>query len=486
MKHWILTLAACTFLGFQAKAIDASVSFAAFFNPKAQPYVEVYLHISGQTVAFKEMPDSLYQASVEVIILFKQGEEIVKFDKYALNSPLTQNRIDFLDLKRFALPQGEYQLVVAVKDLNEEGNAKEYSTAIQIAFPEEQVGQSGLQLLASYDRAEEGNNSPFVKNGLLMEPLPYNFYSRHASRLLFYNEIYHTDSLVGEDFLISYAIERVVDGEPKPVMAGHKRQKPAAVVPLLIGMDITELPSGNYTLTVEARNRSRELLSRKSVFFQRSNPFLEDKPLDLVEVNLAEEFVQALDEEALEYSLRALTPRMPQADVEPVNTLIKKGDLEGQRRYLFSYWAKQSPNNPQFAYDKYMEVARAVDGLYDSGFRHGFETDRGYYYLKYGQPDDTEMRDTEPSAPPYEVWTYYEFPSTNQNNVKFVFYNPSLAPGDFVLLHSTAIGERNNPGWLRELYRNAPAGERMGNDPFGGTDVMDNFNRNADRVFRDY
>jgi hypothetical protein len=67
-----------------------------------------------------------------------------------------------------------------------------------------------------------------------------------------------------------------------------------------------------------------------------------------------------------------------------------------------------------------------------------------------------------------------------------VFYNPSLSPGDYVLLHSTAIGERSNPSWLRELYRDAPANELNGNDPFGGTDVMDNFNRNASRVFRDY
>ena len=122
---------------------------------------------------------------------------------------------------------------------------------------------------------------------------------------------------------------------------------------------------------------------------------------------------------------------------------------------------------------------------FNSGFRHGFETDRGYYYLKYGQPDDIELRDTEPSAPPYEVWVYYEFPTTNQNNVKFVFYNPSLAPGDFELLHSTAIGERNNPTWQRDLYREVP-NEINSSDFFGDDGMLDNFNRNADRVFRDY
>jgi GWxTD domain-containing protein len=485
MKKFVLTMITSLCFTLGLFAIDASVSFATFKTPD-NPYIEVYLHIAGQTVAFKEMPDSLYQANVEVVILFKQGEEIVKFDKYALNSPLTRNRIDFIDLKRFALEPGDYNLVVAVSDLNEEGNAKEYNTDFSIGFPETEICQSGLTLLSSYSKAEPGQNNMFIKNGIKMEPLPFNFYSRHASRLIFYNEVYNSEQALGEDYLVSYAIEPANKENAKPIMIGHKRQKPAPIVPVLIGMDITELPSGNYNLIVEVRDRTKGLLSSKTVFFQRSNPFLKEAPIEMVDFDVKEEFVQLLDAEELEYSLRALTPKMPQNDVESVNTMIKSENLEAQRLYLFSYWAGQAPNNPKAAYDKYMEIAAAVDKMYDSGFRHGFETDRGYYYLKYGQPDDMEMRDQEPSAPPYEIWTYYEFPATNQNNVKFVFYNPSLSPGDYVLLHSTAIGERSNPGWLRELYRDAPANELNGNDPFGGTDVMDNFNRNASRVFRDY
>ena len=91
----------------------------------------------------------------------------------------------------------------------------------------------------------------------------------------------------------------------------------------------------------------------------------------------------------------------------------------------------------------------------------------------------------DPSAPPYEIWSYNEFPQTLQNNVKFIFYNPSLAPGDFVLLHSTARGELNNPNWERDLYKNAPNQQDSGNF-IDGTGVQDNFNRNAGRFFRDY
>ncbi|MBV6654827.1 MAG: hypothetical protein KI786_13770, partial [Mameliella sp.] len=206
MRRSILSILAIAYFSIGLFAVDASVSFATFKTPD-NPYIEVYLHIAGQTVTFKEMPDSLYQANVEVVILFKQGEDIIKFDKYALNSPLTKNRIDFIDLKRFALDPGSYNLVVAVTDLNEEGNAKEYNTEFKIGFPEEDICQSGLTLLSSYTQAMDGEQNMFIKNGIKMEPLPFNFYSRHASRLIFYNEVYNSEKALGEDYLVSYSVE---------------------------------------------------------------------------------------------------------------------------------------------------------------------------------------------------------------------------------------------------------------------------------------
>ncbi|HQU57550.1 MAG: GWxTD domain-containing protein [Phaeodactylibacter sp.] len=479
----ILTIIALLGFSYALLAIDASVSYATFKSPN-QNYVEVYLYVSGRSVTFQPVVDSSFQAQLEVIILFKKDGEIVKGDKYSLSSPVVGQAVDFIDLKRYGLQNGVYELAVAIKDLNQPDNAKEFQTEFKMDYSEEGVQQSSLQLLASFQRSADGNNA-FVKNGLQIEPLPYNFYGRNASSLIFYNEVYNTDQAIDDDFLASYSIEKA-DGEgAKLVMIGHKRQQAQPIVPMLIQMDISKLPSGNYYLLVEIRNRAKELLSSKRLFFQRSNPFFEQESITLADVNIEEEFVQKLNGQQVEYSLRALTPKLPPADLELVNTMMRKRNLDGQRLYLFSYWARESPNNPEFAYQKYMEVASAIDEQFNSGFRHGFETDRGYIYLKYGQPDDTELRNTEPSAPPYEIWTYYEFPSTNQNNVKFIFYNPSLAPGDFQLLHSTATGELNNPQWQRDLYRDAP-GEIQGSDYFEGTDMQDNFNRNANRVFRDY
>jgi len=191
MKYVLaLCLSLCASLSLWA--IDASVSYATFRSSE-QPYIEVYLHIAGGSVQYVEATDSTYRASVEVVLLFKQGEEVVKFDKFALNSPEVKRPVDFIDLKRFGLENGTYKLVVAVRDLNKEGNAREYNTEVVIDYPEGELAQSDLELLSRYSRVEgeiDDNQALFVKNGLLMEPLPYNFYGQYASNLYFYNEVY--------------------------------------------------------------------------------------------------------------------------------------------------------------------------------------------------------------------------------------------------------------------------------------------------------
>ena len=72
--------------------------------------------------------------------------------------------------------------------------------------------------------------------------------------------------------------------------------------------------------------------------------------------------------------------------------------------------------------------------------------------MKYGKPSDVITVEDDSDAPPYEIWSYNDFPQTQQSNVKFLFYNPSLATGQFTLLHSTAKTEVNNPRWEIQLY----------------------------------
>jgi GWxTD domain-containing protein len=484
MKKSLFWILALLWAAIPASALDAHISYATFYSPSGS-YIEVYIYVDGTTATFNTLPDSTLQASLEVVILFKKQGEIVKYDKYRLNSPPANVPLNFIDLKRYGLENGHYDLEISVQDANQADNSKTYSTAFDVDYSADKLGHSDVQLLASVQPVEAGReNSPMIKNGFSFECLPGNFYHKSTSVLIFYNEIYNADKAIGDDYAITYSIRRAQDD--KTVSIAHKRRSSEPITPLLLQMDISKLESGNYNLVVEVRNRDKELLSKKSVFFQRSNPFLNVSREEIAATaDLKNEFVGSLSEEELRYSLKAIAMLVDDHDGELMNTLIKEKNLDAQRLYLFSYWAKENPVNPRAAFEAYMNVARKIDEKFRSGFGFGFETDRGYVFMKYGAPNDAISVEDDPSAPPYEIWTYHQFPRTGQNNVKFLFYNPSLATNGYVLLHSTARGEISNPRWEVELYRDAP-NDLDGNNFIDGSRMKDNVGRYARRLFNDY
>ncbi|MBR9920204.1 MAG: GWxTD domain-containing protein [Bacteroidetes bacterium] len=471
MKNRLLALCLglmCYSMGF---ALDASVEYSRFKSPD-MGYIEIYLHILGESVEYVPIDSTHGQAMVDIAIIFRQNGEIVKFDRLELSSPVASAPIDFQDLRRYPLKDGNYEMEIILEDKANPENRFTHKATVEMAMNAPALVQSDVQLLKGYRQSDE--TSAFIKNGYFLDPLPFHFYGKYADKLAFYHEIYNSDSVVGEDYMISYSIERINgQGKSETVLIGHKRLSPKPVNVVLLQLDITELASGSYKLVMEARNRHQELLSHREAEFTRANPFLNASDEEIASVGLEDAFVSKLTKEELEYSIRALTPKVDFQDGELLNELWKDGEPAAQRLYLFSYYVKINPNQPELAYDEYMELARAVDKTFYSGFGHGFESDRGYTYLKYGAPDDivTEMND--PVAPPYEVWVYYDFPATGQNNVKFIFYNASLASGDFRLLHSTAIGEVNNPNWENILYQDAnpnpynDQGRSNGSDGFG-------------------
>lgn len=74
--------------------------------------------------------------------------------------------------------------------------------------------------------------------------------------------------------------------------------------------------------------------------------------------------------------------------------------------YLYGFWLKENWVDFKQDYDKYMEVVRVVDNMYNFGFCYGFEIDRGYVYMKYGQLSDIFCNENEFFVLLYEIWLY--------------------------------------------------------------------------------
>lgn len=487
MKTYVQLLLALMFSALYqtASALDVGISYTVFATPD-QPYLEVNLEIAAQSVNYHHSDSTHLQAGVEVLMLIKQGDAVVKFEKYALNSPQVIFPQPLLDVKRFGLAPGNYTLEVSCTDLNDLKNISTNQFLITVAIPAEAAYLTDVQLLRSY--RQDDSNNPFVKNGYFLEPQPFAFYDRTAVRLVFYAEVYHSDKISASgEYLVRYYIERDRDsgGGTTLISVGNQRKKPSSIDAVLVQMDISKLESGNYSLTVELRDGANNLVTSRKVSFQRSNPLLHVDETALTDSMVSRQFVQQLKPETLLYTLKALAALAAGDENEMLKNIILNEEPKAMRFYIFRYFLRQDANNPELAYQKFMETAVAIDKQFFSGFRRGFETDRGRTFLRYGRPDDLVHVEDDPSAPPYEIWIYYNFPKTNQKNVKFLFYNPSLAGEDFVMLHSTARGEISNPKWERVLYgRNA--GEQYEGDYHDSEHMKSNLGRNARAYFDDF
>lgn len=464
------------------------------FRSADQHVLEVQMYFAGASLTSTPTPDGQWRSSVDLLIYFSQDSQIIQYDHYLLHSPSQiQPGQDFVDVRRFVLPAGTVRVDLEAFDPMNSGDTLAVYREIEIGstMSDRSINLSDPVLLANAYASKETNT--LTRNGFYMEPLPHRYYPRTAELLYLYQEVY-VDRLetIGDTYRFAYYIEKLSGDQPVKRMqqAITKTRKTRPFDPVLLQMDIRQLPSGNYRLVTEARDPNLNLLNTSHVDFQRSNPYLQqDQETASTTQTLtsdADSFLIALTEDELTYSLRSIAARVVDKDVEVLNAAIKNPSLQAKRHMLFNFFTGLNANRPDKAYEEYMEVVRKVDQQFRSGFGYGFETDRGYVLMKYGQPNDIVTVEDEPHAPPYEIWIYDEFPYTGQRNVKFLFYNPNLTPNDFVLLHSTARTERQNPRWEIELYEKAGASGVSGTNIQDATGVTDQFYRNARRYFNDF
>lgn len=466
----------------QPIAIDANVSYATFSSP-AQNYVEVYLEIKGNTMNFISVDSAHFQGAVEVIILFKQADKIIKFKKYRLNSPLFNQKsirtLDFVDLKRFPLDNGNYDLEVSFKDLNLTTSAKKYHTILSMQYDEKAIHISDLNPLKYFKPSTE-TQLPQVKNGYFMEHQINRVYEQESKKMPFYVEIYNTDKVVKEAAIVKYYIERIDSSTTQgmPDFVRYKRLKPAPIHGLFFNFDIAPLQSGEYNLVVETRSRKDVLLAQRKLNFYRKNPYLNLKLEDYTQVDIRNSFVMTLDTTQIDYCLRAATPQIDQYNIVYLRDLMKTKKWYAQRQFLLTYWLTQDAQTPDIPFVKYMTNIAEIDKKFKGTFGYGFETDRGNIYLKYGEPNEVIREESDPGAPPYEIWRYNQL--GNQVDIKFLFYNPTLAGNNFDLLHTNKRGELQNPQWERVLYKV----DRMTDGNFvDETQTQNSFGRHARQLF---
>ena len=458
---------ACLSQGLLAMKAAAEISR---FKDKNQAYLEVFIQVQSDGLE-KISVDSLhFQSAVNVTLIIKESSEIVQVDKFKLLSPIATQIPNFIDIKRYALPEGRYEVEITLADDLKPQNDFYIKKRVKLDFPME-FAQSDILFLNSYKT--DTSHNPMAKNGVLLDCKTEAYLKAEEDFLMFYQEVYGSDKAIGEDFLIRYMIEHIgLNKQSTPLLESYHRQKSHEIIVLLNKLNVSTLDEGRFNFVVEIMDRNKHLLSRTTKEFRKEGKSIEP-------------YLSTMEAEELNYALRAVAIIANDYKGDSINALVDHGAAEEIRSFLAGYWNALSPRAPKRSFKSYMHVASAVDRTYQSGFGFGFESDRGATYLKYGPPDNVISEEQDPVAPPYEIWTYYDFPKTNQTNVKFIFYNPDLAGKNYQVLHSTARGEYNNPRWQFDLY-GRDLEDRGSRGFLDGTEVRDGYNRNASRYFRDH
>ena len=196
----------------------------------------------------------------------------------------------------------------------------------------------------------------------------------------------------------------------------------------------------------------------KRQFFQRNN-----KKYDLTVENLSDapldiggSFVSRYrDKDSLMRDIHSLHPIASEMETTIITAKMDSLDMDMMKQFFHRFWYTRNNADPEGAWIAYKEEVRKADDLFGYGRRPGYDTDRGFTYLKYGAPNSISDRPNEVNSYPYQIWHYYK--AGQYSNKRFVFIDRELTNSNYTLLHSDVPGERWNPRWQIMLeQRNNP------------------------------
>lgn len=457
LRRTMLTMAVILFAfagQAQTKRLKPYLSTTTYCAPGVSPYVENAIAFECRTATYKQFEPGKFKATVEVQTIFRQGEKICAYSKIALDSPVVTDtsKLDgaFIDQQRFALPNGEYEMEISITDMNSGDALPVGKTNVELKYPDNTPSVSDILLYDSYNKAAKPSSC--TKSGMDFLPRVYPFYGPQTNKLHFYAEVYNSNKLYEEGkFLVNYYIETRESSTRMQNFFFNKRLDVGKVNVLLHTIDITDLPSGNYYLVVEVRDRSNAFICSNSCPFQRSNPSVSYDMGDIAGVSIANTFVSEITElDSLRRYIRYLDPVCSETERDYASSLVRTDDVKTMQQFLFNFWSARAPMNPKQAFNDYLAAVKRVNMSFKTTSTPGYRTDRGYVFLKYGTPDKIVDQPDEPGAYPYQIWHYYEV--AHQRNKRFVFMAPDRSTNDYQLIHSDMVGEINNPRWQLEIY----------------------------------
>lgn len=452
----LLILLTLCFLSSTSFAIDAYFKHNVFHKSDATPYVETSILFDGTTLTYAATDDG-FHAQIELTYAFKKAGKIIDWSKTLVSSPVSKDTVneirDFLDLQRFALPHGDYELSLTLVDINNATDTNRSVINVDVIKPTTTAFFSDLMLVQSYAKTEKQNL--FTRGNVDIVPRVSTFYGPTDSTISYYLELYNADKHLGENenYLIAAQIINPENGTTLDAFQVYKRKTATKTDIVFNNLNIKNLYTGNYFLSIEARDRNNVAFASKKILINRYNAisFTESIKESLLENT----FVMNIDaQDSLRKMVYCLRPRVSTQEKEYIDRSWQTADSTELRGFLYGYWQTQNNLDPESAYKEYTTDVNYVLREFRVKNRLGCATDRGRVYLQYGKPNSVIAQKSDPVAYPYEIWHYYATPV--KANARFLFYDPTRITSNYLLLHSDVRGEKQDYQWQNRLE--APRG----------------------------
>lgn len=445
----ILSLLCVTVVSAQ-RGPDAIVETKTFHVPGKGERVDVIISVLGYSLAVAPNDHGFQQGRVEAVTIIERNNAIADYRKTVVQGPERPDTVsaDFVHVESFLLQPGDHGLVVELRDLvTGDTVASKLAVPLAVGAPAQGLSFSDVLLASSISKAE---GSATARSGYEVLPFTGTYYPQEVSSLAFYTEVYNArQALAGDSlYVLTYQLEgyedRQVHGNYKKV----QRMRADEVSPVLAQWDISGLPTGNYLLVLEARDRSGAVLGRREQLIQRFN----DVRFDLADnAPLGHTFVDTFTErDSLALALRSMRPIASNLERKIIDDRYKDKDMDLMKRFMYTFWYNRNGPEAEAAWERYRKEVVKVNQLYGCRNRQGFDTDRGYVHLKYGAPNTIMDRANEMDAYPYQIWHYYR--CGKYTNRRFVFYQPELVGDCYELIHSEVPGEVQNPRWNQIIH----------------------------------
>jgi len=481
LRSVALVLLTVLLIAPQAQAVRVFFDYRVFHLPGEGPYLEVFTSFDPESMRTMAGENGLIY-SAELTLILSRGNEVADFRKVVVTHDYSPGDDEpFLSLERLAVPNGTYDLELKVRDLaapNEK--AESYRQQVVIGNLTEGLFVSDVQFIRAYTPTEEIN--AFSKSGYDLIPFVSSHFPSELTQLVYYAEIYQSDNYFGDGqpFVSSVCITDVLNREVAECKR-VKKEKAAVVVPMLQVIDIRNLPTGEYKLRIEIRDRQNEVVTWKERRFTRSLvQAVEPDPLlvsdDVLSASFAARYTH---NDSLYAIIQSHHPVAKNVERNTIDYQLKGADLRTLQSFFYSFWLRRNPQNPEQAWREYEVALAKVQETFGTRIKKGWETDRGRVYLRYGAPNTRIVRYHDPDYWPFEIWHYYET-NTGLRNRRLLFYNTALTY-DLELLHSDIPDEIQNPDWRRlvrsrETTRPADVGRitsQQLTDPYSGDEIED-------------